>query len=308
MRSVQAALAEILGAFQVLSAEQVPLRAALGRTLAQAVQAENDLPHFDNSAMDGFAVRSADLQPVPRRLTVIGDVPAGVYPTFTVGEGQAARIMTGGALPLGADTVIPIEATDQERSTAELPATVEVHVSRPAGSYVRRQGEDVQTGSTLLQAGHVLRPQDLGLLAGLGVAHVEVVRRPRVAVLSTGDELLPPDAPLVPGKIRDMNSYTLPAMIEMLGAEALFLGVAHDTPEAVHALLDQSVEQCADLIVSSAGVSVGARDVVKQVLAELGALDFWKVNMRPGKPLAFGHVRGVPYWRAGQPCLGAGYL
>ena len=295
MLSVQDALQKLLADFQPLSVETIPLVECLGRVLAEPVTAANDLPHFDNSSMDGFALRSADVTNLPRRLRVIGEIPAGTAPTLTVNEGEAARIMTGAMLPPGADLIVPIEDTDQNRATPDLPELVEIHKAGASGAYIRRQGEDVRSGETLLAAGHQLRPQDLGLLAGLGIANVNVIRLPRVAVLSTGDELLPPDIPLEPGKIRDMNSFTIPAMVAAVGAVPLYLGIAGDTADAVRNLLHQAVDQGADLILSSAGVSVGAYDVVKDVLEELGAIGFWKVNMRPGKPLAYGQVRGVPF-------------
>jgi len=290
MKSVQQALQEILTAFVKLPSEPITLAASLGRTLADDLHAAEALPPFANSAMDGFALRAADVARVPMVLTIIGDIPAGSNPAFSVGAGQAARIMTGAPLPAGADTVIPIE------DTAELPPnSVEIRAEVAVGASVRPVGEDVQQGEKVLGAGQVLRPQDLGLLASLGVAQVAVVRKPRVALLSTGDELLPVEQPLSPGKIRDSNSYSLRGMLTLLGAEPLYLGIAEDTAAAVRHKLQSAIDAGADLILSSAGVSVGARDVVKDVLAQLGAVGFWRVNMRPGKPLAFGQVAGIPF-------------
>lgn len=294
MRSVQEALDEILKAFSVLPSEQVSLAEAFGRTLAGAVTAVDDLPPFSNTAMDGYAVRAADVTQVPVRLKVIGDIPAGSFPSFAIGEGQAARIMTGAPIPVGADAIVPIEETNDDGGG--IPDWVEIRKSSPRGAYIRQRGEDVRAGEQCFAAGHVLRPQDVGLLAGLGIAQVEVVRRPKVALFSTGDELLLPDQPLAVGKIRDMNRYSLGAMVRALGGEVLDLGIAGDTPAAVRGILLRAVEAGADLILSSAGVSVGAYDVVKQVMGEVGTLEFWKVAMRPGKPLAFGRVRGIPYF------------
>lgn len=294
MRSVQEALNEILSAFQVGKPEIVPLLAALGRPLAEAVTAQNDLPLFDNSSMDGYAVRAEDVASVPVTLHVLGEIPAGTEPTLRVGQGQAARIMTGAVVPDGADAIVPIEQV-REIGEGSVPAHVEILQGSSRGAYIRPRGEDVKTGESLLEKGHLLRPQDLGLLAGLGIARVLVIQKPRVAVLSTGDELLAPDAPIEAGKIRDMNSFSIPAMVMSLGAEPLLLGVAQDTEESVHEKLMQAVELGADLILSSAGVSVGTHDVVKTVMEQLGAIGFWRVNMRPGKPLAYGQVQGIPF-------------
>lgn len=291
MRSVQEALQEILTAFKVNTAEYVPLLEALGRTLAGQVIAKNDLPLFDNSSMDGYAVRAEDLVTVPSTLQVVADIPAGTAPNVEIGAGQAARIMTGAAIPPGADTVVPVE------DVREADSSVEVKILKRGkkGDFIRPRGEDVKTGEALLAAGHVLRPQDLGLLAGLGISRVRVIKKPRVAVFSTGDELLMPDDPIVPGKIRDMNSFTIPAMVMSLGAEPIFLGVARDTVESVREKLLLAVEQGVDLILSSAGVSVGTHDVVKSVMESLGTIGFWRVNIRPGKPLAYGNVKGIPF-------------
>lgn len=293
MRSVQEALNEILSVFKVGDVEEVPLLQALGRTLAAKVTAQNDLPLFDNSSMDGYAVRAEDIETVPVTLQVLGEIPAGTAPNFHIRSGQAVRIMTGAAMPEGANAVVPIEQVSEVHTDNGLPAEVEILKPSKQGDFIRPRGEDVQTGETFLAVGHVLRPQDLGLLAGLGLSKVAVIKKPRVAILSTGDELLMPDDPIAPGKIRDMNSFTIPAMVMSLGAEPILLGVARDTAESVREKLLQAVD--ADLILSSAGVSVGTHDVVKQVMEELGAIGFWRVNMRPGKPLAFGNVHGVPF-------------
>jgi molybdopterin molybdotransferase len=296
MRSVQEALTEILAPIQALAPQGRGLFHALGYVLAQEVRAANDLPPFDNTSMDGFAIRAADSAASPVTLTVIGDIPAGSLPTFEVGPGQAARIMTGGMLPAGADSVISVEQTDHYGQGDTLPSNVVLQQPVNLGQNVRRHGEDIQTGQVALWPGHLLRPQDLGLLAGLGISQVQVIPKPKVAILSTGDELLTPEQALQPGKIRDMNSYSLVGMVQSLGADPLYLGIARDSEAEMRHKLAAAVEQGAHVIVSSAGVSVGAYDVVKKVLAELGQLDFWKVNMRPGKPLAYGHVQGIPYF------------
>ena len=293
MKSVQEALDDILRHFDALPSESIPLENGLDRVLAGDAVAADDMPPFANSSMDGYALRAADLAEVPVTLRVVGDIPAGSSPDFTVEAGTAARIMTGAPLPPGADAIVPVEDTDDARDA--LPETIEIRKRVDSGAYVRPQGEDVRAGEKALAAGHRLRPQDLGLLAGLGLPNIDVVRRPRVAIVSTGDELLTPDQPVTPGKIRDTNSYSLRGMVTALGAEAVPMGIAGDTEAAVREKFNAAAQAGVDLILSSAGVSVGARDVVKTVLDELGALDFWRVNMRPGKPLAFGHIQNIPF-------------
>ncbi|HLF75089.1 MAG TPA: gephyrin-like molybdotransferase Glp, partial [Anaerolineales bacterium] len=209
---------------------------------------------------------------------------------------QAARIMTGAPVPGGADAVVPVEETNFGHREAGTPPPQQVEIFRRAkpGDNIRPRGMDVRAGQTLLQKGRVLRPQDLGLLAMLGIAGVAVYRKPQVALFSSGDELLEVDAPLESGKIRDSNSYTLAALVEEAGAEVIRLGVAKDNHQSVKALLEKAVELDVDLILSSAGVSVGAFDFVKEVIESNGRMDFWRVNMRPGKPLAFGAYKEIP--------------
>jgi len=299
--SVAEARERILSHFQPVAAESLPLVECASRVLARDITASTDLPLFDNSSMDGFALRAADVAGAApdsaRTLRVVADIPAGATPTVSLAEGQAARIMTGAPLPQGADAVLPVEDTDFQNRSAGLPAPefVQAFQAVKAGDNVRPRGMDIRAGEAVLQAGHLLKPQDLGVLAMLGEAHISVYRRPRVALLSSGDELLAVDAPLESGKIRDSNSYTLAALIESAGAEVLRLGVAADRREAVEALVEQAATLQVDLILSSAGVSVGAFDYVKEVIESNGRLDFWRVNMRPGKPLAFGDYRGIPF-------------
>ncbi|MBI5931643.1 MAG: molybdopterin molybdotransferase MoeA [Chloroflexi bacterium] len=297
MLAVEEALRRILATVQPLHSENVALPDALRRVLASDVHAAYDLPPFDNSSMDGFAVIAADIMMSsasnPVTLRVIEDIPAGKAPQLNVASGQAARIMTGAPMPIGADAVVPVEQTDQDRLSPEMPAQIKVLQGVKKGDYVRPVGEDVRRGELVLEKGRLLRPADLGVLAGLGVAQVEVMARPQVAVISNGDELVLPHEPLTPGKIRDMNSYIIPALITEAGGEPLLLGIAHDTAESVRAKLTEAITQGANLILSSAGVSVGAFDVVKTVLDEMGSVEFWKVNLRPGKPLTFGQIQGV---------------
>ena len=299
--SVDEARARILSHFKPIGTETLPLTEGARRVLATDIAAQNDLPSFDNSSMDGFAVIASDLTEAtptsPRTLKVVADIPAGTNPDVTIHPGQAARIMTGAPMPSGADAVTPVEETDfQERAPGTpAPENVAVYKALKAGDYVRPRGKDVQTGQPVLQTGHKLRPQDLGLLAMLGVADISVYCKPRVALLSSGDELIPVEEPLRPGKIRDSNTYTLAALIDEVGAEVIRLGIAADRREAVEALFENAAAQKVDLILSSAGVSVGAFDFIKHVVEAQGELTFWRVNMRPGKPLAFGKFKDIPF-------------
>lgn len=299
--SVDQARERILSNFQPVTTETLPLTGCLSRVLAQDIVAANDFPPFNNSSMDGFAVRAADTQNAtpdsPPRLRVVADIPAGSHPTISLASGEAARIMTGAPTPGGADAVVPVEDTDFNNRDAGTPAPGEVQIFKPArsGANIRPRGMDIRAGLVTLHKGRRLKPQDLGLLAMLGFAEVPVHRKPRVALFSSGDELLPVDAPLEAGKIRDSNSYTLAALVEEAGAEVVRLGVAKDSHEAVQALLERAVELHVDLILSSAGVSVGAFDYIKQVIESNGKMDFWRVNMRPGKPVAFGEHKKIPF-------------
>lgn len=299
--TVGEALSRVLAGVHVLPAEQVAISEALGRVLASAVVAGDSLPPFANSAMDGYAVRAADLssasRATPTVLRVVGDIAAGAAPEAKLAPGDAARIMTGAPLPEGADAVVPVEATNEPWRDAErpLPAQIDVYHSVAAGDYVRYRGEDIESGQEVMPAGHLLRPQEIGVLASLGIGHVPVIRRPRVGVLATGDELVGVAEPLSPGKIRNSNAYTQEAQIRALGAVPVPLGIARDEMDDVRDKLRQGLESEVDLFVSSAGVSVGAYDVVKAVLEAEGNVGFWRVRMRPGKPLAYGTYHGVPY-------------
>lgn len=294
-------MAHVLASVDVLPPEPVALPDALGRVLAASITAHDSLPPFANSAMDGYALRAADLAGAsrrsPRELRVVADIAAGANPQIEIIPGTAARIMTGAPLPPGADAIVPVEDTDEPwRGAARpLPERVAVHREVGPGDYVRYPGEDIRAGDVVLEAGHVLRPQEIGVLASLGVARVSVVRRPRVGILATGDELIDVDSPLTPGKIRNSNGYAQAAQVGALGGVAVQLGVARDSEADLQARLDTAVDGGVDLLVSSAGVSVGAYDVVKAVLDRDGDVAFWRVRMRPGKPLVFGAYRGVPY-------------
>jgi molybdopterin molybdotransferase len=299
--TVAEALSLVLNGMAVLAAELIPIDDVLGRVLAAPITAQDNLPPFANSSMDGYAVRAEDLQgagiDTPVSLKVLADIAAGTVADVSVTEGTAARIMTGAAMPQGADAVVPVEDTNEPWRNSERPLPDRILVSRAIkpGDYVRPIGEDIQSGQVVLPAGHVLRPQEIGLLAALGVSQVPVYRRPRVGLLSTGDELIAIDQELKPGKIRDSNSYAQAAQLKSLGAEPIYLGVARDQESDVRRKLAEGLDQGVDLFVSSAGVSVGAYDVVKAVLEKEGNVGFWRVRMRPGKPLAFGSYHGIPY-------------
>jgi len=300
MLSVQAAQERIHSHFKPVEAETLPLVQCAGRVLATYILS-SDLPPFDNSSMDGFAVKAHDLADAttasPRTLRVVADIPAGFTSDIPIAHGQAARIMTGAPLPKGADAVIMVEDTDfnNRHAGTSAPKEIQAYKSISTGENVRTRGMDVKTGHKVLFEGHKLRAQDVGLLAMLGMANVAVYRKPRVALLSSGDELTPVESPLEPGKVRDSNSHVLASMIVDAGCDILSLGIAPDNRETIQFLLDQAIGMNADVIISSAGVSVGAFDFMKEVVESQGKLDFWKVNMRPGKPLAFGEYRGVPF-------------
>ncbi len=298
MLSVREARDRILAHFSPLEETTCPLDEAAGRVLARAILADTDLPPFDNSGVDGFAVLAADVAQTPIALPVVADIPAGKAARLTLLPGQAARIMTGAQVPPGADAVVMVEDTDfgPQAVGSLAPQQVTIHKPVRSGDNLRKRGTDIIAGQEIFRAEQVLRAQDLGMLAMLGVAQVPVRKKPRVAILSSGDELLPVEAALEAGKIRDSNTYTLAALAAQTGCEVLRLGVAADRAEEVRALLDQAVKAGVDVIISSAGVSVGAFDYVKEVVESAGALDFWKVNMRPGKPLAFGAYRGIPFF------------
>ena len=298
--SVHEAQERILSHFKPVEAETLPLTVCAGRVLATDI-ISSDLPLFDNSAVDGFAVMAGDLVHAtlisPLILRVVADIPAGSSPDIILTHGQAARIMTGAPVPKGADAVLMVEDTDfnNRNAGAVAPPTVKAFKSIKVGENVRTRGMDVKTGHKILFTGSRLRAQDLGLLAMLGTSNLPVYRKPNVALLSSGDELMPVESRLRPGQVHDSNSYTLSALIAQAGCEVYSLGIAPDRKDAIQSLFDQAIAMNADLIISSAGVSVGALDYIKEVVESNGKLDFWRVNMRPGKPLAFGEYRGVPF-------------
>ncbi len=281
--------------------EEVPLSESDGRVLAERVLAPHDLPPFTNSSMDGFALRSVDVQSAspesPVDLRVVADLPAGREANgIFIGPGQAARIMTGAPLPEGADAVVAVEDTDQAtRRSAALPSSVRVFRAVSPGESVRPAGMDVRAGEVIFDPGHRLRPADVGVLAMLGISQVRVYPLPRCAIFSSGDELIPPSLPLTPGKIYESNSVMLEALLRRERVRVTFLGILPDRMEAIRDALERAVQGGADLILSTAGVSVGVFDWVRKVLEEAGELEFWRVNVRPGKPLLVGRYRQVPF-------------
>ncbi|TDD00507.1 molybdopterin molybdenumtransferase MoeA [Nonomuraea deserti] len=281
MKSVDAHLAEILATVRPLAPLELDLEQVLGTTLAEDVSSPVPLPPFDNSAMDGYAVRADDLSEIPVTLPVIDDVAAGSTELRAVGPGHAVRIMTGAPLPAGADTVVPVEWTDG--------GTVSVRIDRraEAGNAIRRAGEDVQAGGVVLKAGTVIRPAQLGILAGVGRRRVKARPRPRVVVLSTGAELVEPGSPLATGQIWESNSYTLTAAVREAGADGYRAGSVADDPAELLDRLDTHLVR-ADAIITSGGVSMGAYEPVKEALSPLGTVRFEKVAMQPGMPQGFG--------------------
>jgi molybdopterin molybdotransferase len=291
--SVEEALEIILASITPVGAEIAPLNKSAGRVLAAPIVSQLNVPPFANSAMDGYALIAADSRPAspqsPVCLKVIEHIPAGATPTKEITAHTAARIMTGAPLPSGADAVIRFEETSEHIPTNHTAGDeVWLYNCVAQGDNVRLAGEDVKAGQTVLPAGHRLRPQDVGVLAAIGQGQVPVYRRPRVAILATGDELVDVDDPITPGKIRNSNEYVQAALAEKYGAEALPLGIARDTIEDLTAKIHQGLAQGVDLFLTSAGVSVGDFDIVKTVLAGQGQMEFWQVNIKPGKPLAFG--------------------
>ncbi len=298
--SVRDARERVLMHFQAVGSEMLPLQECAGRVLASDTDSI-DLPLFDNSSVDGFAVMAVDVADAstasPRTLPVVADIPAGVPSPVVLHQGEAARIMTGAPLPSGADAVVMVEDTDFADRNPETPAPARVRVQRgvASGENIRRRGMDLRSGRTVLLSGHRLRPQDLGMLAMLDHSKVCVFRRPKVGIFSSGDELVPAGTEVSPGKVRETNSHMLSALIADVGSEVLPLGIAPDNKVAIQGLFEKALSLGADTIISTAGVSVGAMDFVRAIIEQQGHLDFWGVNMRPGKPLAVGDYRGVPF-------------
>jgi len=305
--SVEEALATILSHVQPLGPELVPILDAQGRVLAEEIVSDIAVPPFNNSAMDGYAVRSVDVAAAtaesPVQLGVIDSVAAGSVAEKSLLPGTAIRIMTGAPMPEGADAVVPYEDTsDFDRSKDDRLAApadkIVVRCAVEARDHVRPAGEDIYLGERVLASGRVVRAQEIGVLASVGYESVRVHRRPRVAILATGDELLEIHEPLQPGKIRNSNEYTNAALVTRTGGIPIRLGIARDTKADLTERIRSGLEARADLFLTSGGVSVGDYDVVKDVLGSEGRMQFWQVRMKPGKPLAFGLLAG------GVPLIG----
>lgn len=292
MISVEEAQETILSKIRRLETEEVPILESLGRVLDEDILSEADIPPFNNSAMDGYAVRSADTSGAwpgePVELKVLGDVAAGYVTEEAIGTGESIRIMTGAQMPEGADAVVMVENTERTDGGVMIYAPV-----RP-GENVRFAGEDIRKGEVALKRGKKIIPGDVGMMASVGKARVKVVRKPRVAVITTGDELVDIDEPLVPGKIRNSNAYSIAAQVIDTGCIPLILGIAPDSREALLAKVEEAGEQGADMIITTGGVSVGDYDFVKDILDQAGEMVFWQVAMKPGKPLAFGIINDTP--------------
>lgn len=321
----------VLSRCSPLESVELPISDALMSVTAERVAATEQVPAFDNTAMDGYAVRAADTHPAPSRLRVVGTLAAGESTDVPLESGQAIRIMTGAPIPPGSDAVVMVERTREIGGGARDGGGsggdggradggegggegvdggegragsdggegggdgdwVELEVSVPPGNHLRRAGEDLQPGQVLFEAGCILRPAHIGALAGLGLATVRVTKRARVGVMSTGDELVDVPGPLAPGQVRDANRCSLLSLVAVAGAEPVDLGLARDDADSIREMIRRGVETC-DAVVTSGGVSMGTYDLVKMVLDEMGEMAWMQVAIRPAKPLAFGLVEGVP--------------
>jgi len=287
--SVTEAITTILKEIAVLGTERIAITGALGRVLAEDISAPFNIPPLDNSAMDGYAVRFSDIRGAtaqnPAKLKILGDIPAGYSASKPINPGETYRIMTGAPVPAGADTVV------MQEDTQVRGEVVEILQECPCGSHIRRAGEDLAAGDRVVTGGQLLGPAHIGVLASIKKTLVTVYQRPRVAIISTGDELVDVDEELSDGKIVSSNSYSLLALALDSGASPVALGIARDTREALREKFAAALH--ADMIISSGGVSVGDYDFVKDVMQDLGIeMKFWKVAMRPGNPLAFGVIGG----------------
>ena len=292
MLSVEEALERILSFFHVLEPEEKPILEALGQVLAEDAVSRYDIPPLDNSAMDGYAVQASSVvgasEGSPVTLRVVGSVAAGELPHDEVTPGTAVRIMTGAPVPRGADAIVPFEDTDEiaRRNSGQSLSEIGINLEVRVGAEIRPAGQDVRKSQLVLEKGAVLRPSEIGVLASLGYGTVKVVRRPIVAILATGNELLEPGDEYGAGKIFNSNNYSVAAGVLRYGGVPKLLGIARDNLDSMNSKLREGLES--DILITSAGVSKGDYDMVKDVLAQHGKVDFWSVKMRPAKPLAFG--------------------
>ena len=295
MIPVEEALERILNTVHVLEPEIKPILDCAGQVLAGDVVASFDIPPHDNSAMDGFAISAIDALTAsikdPVYLEVIGEVAAGYTSSLRLTKGKAIRIMTGAPLPSGADAVVQFENTDETERKRDNKPLDKIGIVEPAvcGLNVRLKGEDIQSGQVVLKKGATLYPADIGVLASLGQAQAAVIRRPVISVLSTGDELCPAGQPLAPGQIYDSNTYTIAANITICGGIARIIGIGRDTLASLQDKINHGLD--ADMLITSGGVSKGDYDMVKDVLAKMGTVNFWTVRIKPGKPIAFGTLK-----------------
>ncbi len=299
--SVESAKTIILEKFKAKNGVLLPIDQSKGKILSSDIFAILNLPPFDNSSMDGFAVLSDNVRDAseenPVELIIIEDIAAGTAPKHHINPGQASRIMTGAPLPPGADAVVPVEFTNfsDRYYQKELPSHIHVYKSVSQGDYIRPEGQDIHAGEKIFSKGHKLRPQDLGFLAAQGFWEIDTVDQPVIALLSSGDELTQPGEALHPGKIYDSNTITIKSLLESFGSKVIDLGVAKDDFQDIKNKLLNIQELNVDLLVSTAGVSVGVYDLIRDVILENGNLSFWKVNIRPGKPLTFGEYLKIPF-------------
>jgi len=296
MISVEQALEKVLSYVAVLGEEECPILDCPGQVLAEDIYSSINVPPLDNTAMDGYAMRSRDTlgasQQSPQLLQIIDTLPAGSIPKKKVTTGTAVRIMTGAPIPAGADSVVKFEDTDESQRKGNITEIGILHEVK-AGTNIRRAAEDIAQGSLVLTAGTVIRPSEVGVLASLGRSTVKVIRRPVVAILATGNELVDINQPLPPGKIYNSNSYGVAAQVRRYGGIPRIIGVSLDTEDSLMAKLRMALDS--DMLITTGGVSMGDYDVVKDILAREGEIVFWQVRMKPGKPLAFGRIKEIPH-------------
>ena len=297
MISVEEALERVLSYIKVLDGVETPILECLGQVLAEDIYSSMDIPPKDNSAMDGYAVKAADIAGAsassPVYLDIIGEAKAGGVSNLAVKAHKTIRIMTGAPLPRGADSVVPFEETDETQRKDQPLKQIGILKAVEKGKNIRWSGEDIAKGQLALPKGIVLRPAQVGVLASLGMDKVKVIRRPVVAILATGDELVEVGQPLPEGQIYNSNSYSAAAQVLRYGGIPRVLGIARDTEKDLGKKIKEALSS--DMLLTTGGVSIGDYDLVKDVLAKQGEISFWKVRMKPGKPLAFGTIKGVPH-------------
>ncbi len=294
MLSVEEARDSILKMMFVLNAEYLPISDSLGHVLSEDISSIIHVPPWNNSAMDGFAVMASDTENAsintPVKLTVIDSVYAGDMPNSKVSPNTAIRIMTGAPIPDGANAVVPFEQTNeiQQKSTKQHLDTIDILKPVKENDYIRFRGEDIKSGDNIFKKGTILRPSEIGVLATLGFKDIPVIRKPKIAIISTGNELTDLGEPIELGKIYDANTYSIASSVEKYGGTPIIIGIAKDNEESLNDLLDKALNY--DILVTSAGVSKGDYDIVKNILSQRGNIEFWSVNMKPAKPIAFGWI------------------